>query len=143
MLDTLVEITEVMARRSTCILANVGALASLDGRILATGYNGVPTGRPHCVHPEDERGSGYAEYADASKPKCLQTIHAEANVIAFAAKYGIPLFDSIIVTTLSPCYACAGLLINAGVRGVVAARAYRDPAGVDLLRDATIDVVML
>lgn len=143
MLNTLVDIAWLMGKRSTCILANVGALATRDDRVLATGYNGVPAGMPHCVHPEDERNSGYAAYHDPSKPKCLQTVHAEGNVLAFAAKHGIALGGATIITTLSPCYTCAGLLINAGISKVYCVHKYRDPAGIDLLRDATVDVVML
>ena len=40
------EITEVVAKRSTCLRRNVGAILVKDKRILATGYNGAPGDSP-------------------------------------------------------------------------------------------------
>ena len=37
-----------VAERTTCLRRGVGAIIVKDRRILATGYNGVPTGLAHC-----------------------------------------------------------------------------------------------
>lgn len=42
------DILEVVARKSTCLRRRVGALAVKDKRIIATGYNGAPSGVDHC-----------------------------------------------------------------------------------------------
>lgn len=142
MLDTLINMALDLAQRGTCLRAQVGALAVLDERVMATGYNGAPAGMPHCQHPPEEWGEGYATAARIPNlVTCPNVVHAEANLICFAAKHGIPLVGTTIITTLSPCVGCARLLINVGIEKVVAVLMYRDSAGVDLLRDATIDVV--
>lgn len=131
-MDEVLQLTaQVMSLRSTCPSTSVGAVYALDGRILATGYNGAPAGLPHCQHPP--RGGN-----DASEPTCRIAVHAEANGLAFAARHGIPLGGSTVYSTLSPCGPCARLLVNAGVVRFVAASMYRDHAGVDVLRTAGV-----
>lgn len=115
-----------LAKRGTCPSAQVGAVAALDGRILATGYNGAPTGLPHCTH--DPRSGNTPPDATT----CRTAVHAEANLVAFAARVGARLEGSTVYTTLSPCLACAHLLLNAGVSRVVARAMYRDQSCVDV-----------
>ena len=74
---------------------------------------------------------------DLTKP-CLRTVHAEANVIAFAARYGLSTENTELFCTLSPCYDCTKLLINAGVKRVVYLEEYRDPNPITLLRQARV-----
>jgi dCMP deaminase len=47
--DYFMEITHLVAKRSTCLRRHVGAVIVRDKRILATGYNGAPRGLPHCA----------------------------------------------------------------------------------------------
>ena len=128
----LMEIAKLMAQRSTCTRKNVGALAAKEGRVLVTGYNGAPSGLPHCTElggcPLDENGG------------CSNSVHAEANLIAFAAKYGISLQGAVVYTTCSPCLNCARLLINAGIVEVIYSEEYRDPGGLELLKRAGVKV---
>lgn len=187
-LDTLVTIAQAWSRRGTCSIKQVGAIAALEERPIASGYNGTPAGMPHCEHlkwtyplhdhwvptPDwvtelyagrppgtmsmmipgetvrlDRDGRGHEQVhrwgleEESVRSTCPYSVHAEANMVAFAARYGIPLNNAEVVTTLSPCVVCARLLINAGIIRVYCVNEYRDSAGVDLLRDATIDVVML
>lgn len=86
---------------------------------------------PHCEHPEGE------ESVEGSTG-CGIAVHAEANAVAYAARYGIRLEGAEMYTTLSPCPSCAMLVINSGIVIVYSAQIYRDPAGVDLLRGAGI-----
>ena len=97
-------VAKQVALRSTCSRLQVGAVAVRDGRILATGYNGAPAGWRHCDHTE--------------KPdeKCTISVHAEANVVAMAAKFGISLDGAVVYVTHSPCEACVRLMRNAGIR---------------------------
>jgi dCMP deaminase len=124
--DTLLLIAYAVAQRSTCTRLHVGAVAARDGRILATGYNGAPAGTPHCTHPKSE--------------PCQRSVHAEVNVVAYAARHGTALEGCEVYATDSPCYTCACLLINAGVSAVVFNRLYRDQAGVKLLADVGVKV---
>ena len=124
--DTLLTVAHVVASRSTCTRLHVGAVASIDGRILATGYNGAPAGTPHCTHPVSE--------------PCQRSVHAEANVVAYAARHGVSLQGAELYATDSPCYTCACLLINAGISTVVFVRRYRDDSGLRLLADVGVKV---
>jgi dCMP deaminase len=126
--EMLMTIAEVVARRSTCCRKNIGAVLARDGRFFAPGYNGAPSGMPHC-----EPGT-----CNAANP-CTRTIHAEANAIAFAARYGIATEGSTLYVTVSPCNDCAKLIINSGVVRVVFRERYRIDAPIKLLNDAGIE----
>ena len=125
--EFLMEAAVLVAKRSTCLRLHVGAVVAIDGRILSTGYNGAPSGMPHCAPP----------FCGPSEP-CTRAVHAEANCIAFAAKHGIALSGGIMYSTDSPCVECAKLIINAGLRGVTYFREYRDRSPIVLMRDAGI-----
>ena len=118
---------EVVAQRATCGRAQVGAIAVLDGRILVTGYNGPVAGGPHC--------SDF--HCDISQ-SCTRAVHAEANLIAYSARYGIALAGTDIYSTHEPCINCARLLINANVKSVWYSIHYTDPRGSQALNEAQI-----
>lgn len=142
--DVLMKMAEAQAERGTCARAQVGVVVARDGRVLATGYNGAPAGLPHCDHSRDDqhalsgdRGTIATVYTD---PGCRTAVHAEANAIAYAARYGMALDGSVLYTTYTPCLACAQLVINAGIREVRALKPYRDTAGRDLLIAAGVSM---
>lgn len=123
------EIIEVLIKRATCSRAQVGAILVKDGRIISTGYNGSPSGTPHCLDSgciQDQNGS------------CIRTVHAEANAIVFAAKHGISTNEAVLYVSLAPCLTCAKLVINAGVKEVVYRDEYHKPEGLQLLRQSGI-----
>ncbi|MDE5085738.1 MAG: deaminase, partial [Trichodesmium sp. St16_bin2-tuft] len=80
-------IAKLAATRSTCLVFPVGAVIVKDRQVLATGYNGPPSGSAHCT----SQGFCYTELSscDASKTLPSRSVHAEANAIAQAAKHGI------------------------------------------------------
>jgi dCMP deaminase len=112
----LMRTAQLYASRSTCLRAQVGAILARDGRIISTGYNGAPSGISHC-----SEGNGCMIFG----PPCIRTVHAEANCIAYAAKWGISTDGAWLYTTHSPCNDCAKLLINAGIARVVYLNEYR------------------
>lgn len=120
------EIAQLMSRRSTCLRKQVGCLVIKDKRIIATSYNGVPAGVRHC----DE----------CISPGCSIVVHAEAGVISYCAKHGIPLEGTTMYVTLSPCENCANLILNAGIKKVVYLEEYRDPKGIFKLRSNGVEV---
>lgn len=73
---------------------------------------------------------------------CTLAAHAERNAIDWAARYGIALLGSELVTTDTPCSQCAGSIINSGISHVVALRPYRDQTGVKLMRSAGVSMVL-
>jgi len=126
----LMETAHLFAQRSTCDRNAVGVVIAREGRILMTGYNGSPSGLPHC-------GAGRCDPSVA----CTWATHAEQNAIAYAARCGVALVDASMYVTVSPCLACARSIITAGIGEVVYYEAYRDPAGIDLLREAGVSVI--
>ena len=128
----LMSLALLVSKRSTCSRRQVGALAEKDGRVLVTGYNGAPSGFPHCI----DRGGCRLDEGGG----CLDAVHAEANLIAFAAKHGISLEGATVYTTCAPCLDCAKLLINAGIKKVLYLEEYRDTRGKDLLIQAGVKV---
>jgi len=131
--DMLMEMAFTAAKRGTCSRLQVGAIISKDGRVISTGYNGVPAGLPHCVHNH--------LMLESAEMGCTQAEHAERNAIYYAARYGTALEGSVIHTTHAPCENCARAIINAGIRQVTYTIPYRKTEGIDLLRQAGIDVI--
>ena len=110
------QITEIVASRSTCDRAVVGCvLVNKDHRIVSTGYNGSVAGNPHCDDVGHTMRDGH----------CIATIHAEMNALLYCAKEGIPTKDTICYVTHFPCLNCTKALIQAGIREVVYKNAYR------------------
>ena len=129
--EMLFEIARSAAKRSTCDRRHVGAVIARDGRVLSLGYNGSPSGMPHCCD--------VGCLVDPQTGGCIRTQHAESNAIAFAAREGIRVEGAELYTTLSPCLSCAKLIINAGISIVLYAEPYRDTTPVDYLRQANVD----
>ena len=116
-------IANEVATRSTCDRKHVGAVIVRDKTILSTGYNGSIRGLPHC----DEVGHEIKKvtHQDGSTSKhCVRTSHGEQNAICQAAKHGIPIDGATLYCRLEPCYTCAKMIINAGIKRVVCIRKY-------------------
>ena len=123
---TFLHIAEVLSDLSTCDRKQVGAVITRDGRCVSWGYNGTAPGLPHCHHTTDE--------------PCEDAVHAELNAVAFAARQGISTDNGTLYVTVSPCVKCSHALIAAGIRRVVYNEAYRDPRGVEVLKEAGVEV---
>lgn len=125
----------IMARdfillRATCQRRKVGAVLVRDKRILTTGYNGSPPGMPHCTDVGCLMIDGH----------CVRCIHAEQNAIIQAALHGISTKGATCYVSAAPCVHCAKLLVAAGVVRVVYGEEYTDSIGVQMLREAGVDV---
>jgi dCMP deaminase len=109
-------LTKLAAMRSTCLAFPVGAVIVKDKQVLATGYNGSPSGSVHCT----TQGYCYPEMSDCTVSKDFpsRAVHAEANAIAQAAKHGISTDGASIYVTLEPCISCLKLVVSAGIREV-------------------------
>jgi dCMP deaminase len=133
------KMARVISERSTCVRRHVGAVAVLDRRILATGYNGAPTGIAHCGDVgciRSERGIPSGE-----RHELCRGLHAEQNVIIQAALHGVKLKGATLYCTHQPCVLCAKMAINAGIARIVYRGDYPDPLAMDLLNEAGIDVL--
>lgn len=96
------DICDTVATRSTCDRAHVGALIVRGKDIISTGYNGAPSGEPHC---DDE---GHLMHDN----HCIRTIHAEVNAVHRA---GIKAPGATLYCSHKPCTNCEGVIRGAGI----------------------------
>jgi dCMP deaminase len=150
--ETMLRVALTIAQRGTCDRKQVGAVIAREGRIISVGYNGAPPGLAHC--DENRHGwQGWWDLHDTGKRThdemeailaergCRNATHAEANALAFAAKYGVSTEGAELFVTVSPCDTCARLLIAAGIHSVSYIEAYRDRTGLQLLANAHVLVL--
>jgi len=135
--DYFMEIATVVAKRSTCLRNQVGALFVKNKRILTTGYNGAPSGLDHC----DQVGCARDGVASGTRHELCRAVHAEQNAIIQAALHGISIEGATLYCTHQPCILCAKMMINARVAKVVYQQSYPDGTALDFLKQAGIEVV--
>ena len=137
--DYFMEIAYVVAKRSTCLRKQVGAVVVRDKRILSTGYNGAPIDLEHCldigcIREEKNIRSG-------ERHELCRGVHAEQNAIIQAALHGVSIEGASIYTTHQPCILCAKMLINSRIKRVVFGKSYPDKASLEFFEMANISVV--
>lgn len=112
------DLARATATRATCLRRKHGAvIVSADRRIVSTGYNGAPSGHPHCMDGACPRAlSDTPQGHDYSQ--CI-AIHAEANALLFSAP--ADRTNATLYCTGAPCFGCAKLIANSGLGEVVAA----------------------
>ena len=106
----------------------VGCLIVKDGQIISDGYNGTPHGFDNDCEFETRFGL-------ETKPEVL---HAESNALTKLAKSTQSSEGATIYVTLSPCFDCAKLMIQSGIKRVVYLDEYRITGGIELLEKAGI-----
>ena len=133
------DITRVVASRSTCTRRQVGAVVVKDKRMLTSGYNGAPQGLAHCgeIGCLRERMG----IASGERHELCRGLHAEQNAIVQAAFHGVTIAGSTIYCTHQPCSACSKMIINAGIRRIVFEKPYPDSLAAELLSEAGIELL--
>lgn len=101
------EMAATAARRSTCFRANVGAIVTHENNVVAIGYNGPPSGEPHCT----------GHTCPGAQTGCTRAIHAEINAIQRIPR--VVKAPLSLYLTHSPCYDCAKRIIATQVIGHV------------------------
>jgi dCMP deaminase len=135
------DIAALVARRSTCLRRAVGALIVKDKRILATGYNGAPSGIRHCGEVGCLRET--MNIASGQRHELCRGIHAEQNAIIQAAYHGVCIKDAVLFCTNLPCAICTKMIINAGIKKIFYQSGYADELSAGLLAEAGIEVIQL
>lgn len=137
------QLAVMIGTRGTCDRGHCGAIITKDRRIVSTGYAGSPVGCRHC----DEIGHELhlVTHEDGSETKhCIRTTHAEQNAICQAARFGIALEGGTIYVKMSPCYACAKMIINAGIKRVVCNQDYQaSKRSKEIFKEAGVEFVLL
>ncbi len=133
------DITELVARRSTCIRRSVGAVIVKDKRLLATGYNGAPSGIAHCCETGCMREK--QNVPSGQRHELCRGIHAEQNAIIQAAYHGVSIKDASLFCTNLPCSICAKMIINAGIKAIWYKSGYADPMSTEMFQEAGVQVI--
>jgi len=121
-------IAKEVSKASYCKRAQVGAVLVKDDNIISFGYNGTPSGFENVCECENE---------DTTRKEVL---HAESNAITKCSKSCYSSLNSTLYITLSPCFECSKLIIQAGIKEVIYLEEYRHTEGIDLLKQANIHV---
>lgn len=103
---------QVWAPASTCMKRQVGAALVKDGHVIATGYNGAPSGEPQC---DEAMADGSVLGCFMVDGKCKRSIHAEHNAILQAAQHGHSTKGAVMYVTLEPCHECQMFMKGAGI----------------------------
>lgn len=139
------QVANVVKTRSTCLSSAKGAVLVRGRQIISTGYNGTPAGTKHC----DEGGCARCLAVKEGKLKSgmdlesCACVHSEENAIVQAAKNGISTDGATLYSTHSPCSYCSKMIINAGIKRVVASSSYPDQLGIRLMKEVGLELVML
>ncbi len=116
-------ITEMVGSRGTCDRGRCGCVITRDKRLISTGYAASPSGIAHCDDIGHEMHT--VRHEDGHETRhCIRTTHAEQNAITTAARFGTSLDGATLYCKMTPCYTCAKIIINAGIKRVVCAQDY-------------------
>lgn len=128
------DITHLVAKRSTCLRRQVGAVLVKDKNILATGYNGAPSGVAHCLDVgclREQMGIPSGE-----RHELCRGLHAEQNAIIQAAKHGTSIEGATLYSTTMPCIICTKMIINAGIGRVIYEIGYVDQLAGEMMAES-------
>ncbi len=132
------EIARLVARRSTCLRRQVGAVLVKEKNILATGYNGTPSGITHCAEVGCLREK--LRVPSGERHELCRGLHAEQNAIIQAAKHGVNIAGATLYSTHSPCVICSKMIINAGISRIIYLEGYPDALSVEMLAESKIEI---
>ncbi len=132
------EMAQLVAKRSTCLRRSVGAILVREKRILATGYNGAPSGLKHCFEIGCMRQK--LKIPSGERHELCRALHAEQNALIQASLHGISVKGATLYATTQPCVICAKMLINSGIKEIVITQGYPDKMAMEFLKEAKIKV---
>lgn len=135
------DISCLVAKRSTCVRRAVGAIVVKDRRILATGYNGAPSHIRHCSEVGCLREQ--MQVPSGQRHELCRGIHAEQNAIIQAAYHGVSIKAADLFCTNQPCSICAKMIINAGILRIVYQSGYADDLSQQMLSEAGVELVKM
>lgn len=129
-----------IGERSTCIRRHIGAIIVKDNRMIASGYNGAPSGVDHC----SDRGLCIRDKKNIASGTCTEVcfaIHAELNALMQCARYGISSDGAKLYCTTQPCSTCIKHIMQAGITEVHYIYDYPDDFTFDLVKKSNIKLI--
>ena len=164
---TYMRMADALAQLSYAVRSKVGCLiVSEDGQMVSQGYNGMPHGMDNCCEDkvynyipgkDCKRHDSCAKGKDGTCKGCLlseqskeytlvtkrEVLHAESNAISKCAKWHSSTEGATLYVTLSPCFDCAKMIIQSGIKRVCYEELYRDSTGLDFLKKNNIEVKLV
>ena len=131
-------IAKLISKRSTCLRRTVGAVLVKDKRILATGYNGAPSGVKHCEKTGCLRDK--LNIPRGERHELCRGLHGEQNALLQAALHGVSAQGSKMYATTQPCIICAKMIINAGIKEIIISGSYPDKMAKEFLKEAGVKI---
>jgi dCMP deaminase len=143
-----------IAKLSYAKRRRVGCIIVKDTQIISTGYNGTPYDFDNDCEEEQiryvdnpdhmqiliEKGYECEGVCCSKEVTKREVLHAESNALAKISKSTLSSEGADMYVTTCPCFDCAKLIIQSGIKRVFYSEDYRDMGGVELLRKAGIEV---
>lgn len=146
------KIAEITSELSYAKRLQVGAVIVKDNQILATGYNGMPSGWENVCEVTEESYDVKDTYysndwvfdKESKKYSRLKTkpevLHAEMNAISKVAQSTESSKDSTLFCTHAPCIECAKLIYQSGIKTIYYKQEYRNDNGLKFLTLSGVNV---
>lgn len=136
-------IVKAVGDRGTCDRGRAGSIITKNHRILCTGYAGSPINTKHCDDVGHEMHTVISSEGVESR-HCIRTAHAEQNAIVTAARFGVGLDGGTLYCNMTPCYACAKMIINAGIKRVVCTKDYHSgKRSKEIFQEAGLEFILV
>lgn len=127
--------------RSTCVRRKVGAIIVSDNRIIATGYNGAPSGLPNCIDSYDRCYRSANNIPSGAMLDHCYSIHAEQNALISAIKTGEDLNGAEIYVNVHPCSTCMKLIIGVGIKTIYYIDDYENEFARHMAKEAGVELI--
>lgn len=132
------DMAKLVATRSTCLRRQVGAVIVKDKCVISTGYNGASKDAKHCTEVGCIREK--LNIPSGQQLDLCRAVHAEQNALVQAARSGTSTKDAVIYITVTPCFQCAKMLVNAGIKEVVVDGVYPDERTQELFKEVGVNI---
>lgn len=132
------EIANLASKRSSCLSRQVGAILVKNNAIISTGYNGAPTKSKHCEEIGCIRKK--MQIPSGERLDICRAVHAEQNALLQAAKNGVATDGAKIYITVTPCFQCAKMIVNAGIKEVIVGGNYPDERSMELFEEVGVKI---
>ena len=137
-IDYYMKVAELTSTLSYAKRLQVGSVIVKGNKILATGFNGMPSGWDNeCETVEiveiDEKFSKQL----VTKQEVL---HSETNAIAKVSASTESSEGATMFCTHAPCINCAKLIYQSGINSLFYRDTYRDTSGIEFLESSGVSV---
>lgn len=116
-------------KKANCLGRRVGAVLVRENRIVSTGYNGTPSGMTNCLDGGCVRCRERGTFKASGGYDVCICVHAEQNALLSAARFGNAVEDSVMYSTLRPCFDCTKAMLQAKVRAIYYLHEWQHPIG--------------